>query len=394
MVTGRSSPLWPWVALSLGLLGVVLGWLVWQSAAPASGPTKPTATESSNVQKNKVLARPTPVLPAGLAKSPGFAAAGSLLAEARSRIAAAPVEERAAMLKLLGEKLDALQGEDAVAAILEELASGRDTATELPFVPGEEGLASATTWRVFLLDRLGRLDPRAAAEYARQNVFPSSRSAEECAISLRNVWQSYPPLAAEQGRTEVSGLLGQMLARPEWRAAPADGLLEALDFLAQATDPAPHLAALDAWLAESRGAATAVAAQIAIERGMAQNGDAVLSALVQTAPYNNGGMSVPAMARADLRRPAQAQAVAEFLRRLPPDSPVAAGFFRAFPLHRFSVVPGLAGVPRVPNASDLRAADQAALGLVNQWADDPSLHNHREELLKLSTKLRELTGSE
>jgi hypothetical protein len=257
-------------------------------------------------------------------------------------------------------------------------------------VVGEDGLESAPTWRVFLLDRLGRLDPRTAADYARRSIFPSSPSAEEWAVSLRSVLHSYPPRAAEQGRAEMSDLLGQMLARPDWRAAPADGLLEALDFVAYTNDPAKHLAALGAWVTESASAPTAAAAQIAVERTLGPHGDTVLPA-VATAP-GAIPLRAAAMARADLRRPAQAQAVADFLRGLPAGSEEAGVFFRAFPLHRISVAPGLAGVPRVPDAASLRAADEAALVVVAGWSADPSLAAHQGRLTTLAEKLRELTG--
>ena len=294
------------------------------------------------------------------------------------------------ILKRIALQLDAMPAEPAEAAILAELASGRDSGTTLPFVPGEDGLTSASSWRVFLLDRLGRLNPRLAAEYARESVFPSSSSAEEWAVSLRNVLHSYPPGAIEQARTEVSVLLGQMLARSEWRTAQAEGVLEALDFVAYTRDPATHLAALEAWVSESENAATATAAQIALERTMGQQGDAVLPALAATS--GAPPLRAPAMARADLRRPEQAQAVADFLRKQPAGSEEATIFFRAFPLHRYSVAPGLTGIPRVPQAAQMRAADKAALAMVAAWSTDPSMSAHREDLSNLAEKLRGLTG--
>jgi hypothetical protein len=56
------------------------------------------------------------------------------------------------------------------------------------------------------------------------------------------------------------------------------------------------------------------------------------------------------------------------------------------------VAPGLAGIPRVPEAAEMKAADEAALGVITAWSADPSLAEHRENLAGLTEKLRELTG--
>jgi hypothetical protein len=169
-------------------LGGLVGWLAWGWMAPAQGSAK-VDRESGSSEAGKAVARSTPTVGEPDTVSRDSAAAKALLAEAWAELStsALPAEERADLLAYLGQRLDALRAEDTVVAILAELAAGRDADTGLPFVPGEEGLESATAWRVFLLDRLGRLDPRVAADYARQSIFPSSNSAEEWAVSLRNV---------------------------------------------------------------------------------------------------------------------------------------------------------------------------------------------------------------
>jgi hypothetical protein len=314
-----------------------------------------------------------------------------MLAAVMTRLRAATTTERSAMLQSIGDVLDTMESTEAEELMLGELQSGRDADTGLSFVPGEEGLASASSWRVFLLDRLGRLNPKLAAEFARQSIFPFSNSAEEWAISLRNVLRSYPPTAMVKSQTEISTLLGQMMARPEWRAARSQGLLEALDFAAYTDNPAAHFAAASRWSGDDERAASA--AQIAVERTMVQRGDELLPALAASAgttPDNT--LRASAMARADLRRPAQAQAVADFLRGQAPGSAGATVFFNAFPLHRFSVAPGLAGIPRVRTAAEMRAADEAAAKMIELWSKDPSLAAHRESLEELEGKLLELTG--
>jgi hypothetical protein len=289
--------------------------------------------------------------------------------------------------------------DEAEEAILAALESGQDAQTVLKFLPGEDGLDTAPTWRVYLLDLLGRINPKTAAEHARKAVFPSSTtSADEWAVSMRNVLQSYPPRASDLARNEISGLLDRMLARDEWRAAPSAGMLEALDFVAHTEDPAAQIPVLAAWLDQSDAETRATAVQMAIERTMATRGDDMLPVLARQqeaqSSANASAMQASAMARADFRQPAQREAVAQYLRRQPAGSKAAAIFFEAFPLHRFSVAPGLAGVPRVPDARDLQASDEAALTTIEAWSADPSLAGHSKEIAMLSEKLRELTGQE
>jgi hypothetical protein len=181
-----------------------------------------------------------------------------------------------------------------------------------------------------------------------------------------------------------------MLAQPTWRAAQAEGLLEALDFVPHGTDPSVHLSVVASWAGENPS--IAAAAQIAVERTMSDRGDELLPAWAAGNDSPGKSLRAPAMARADLRRPAQAQAVLDFLRRQSGGSAEAEVFFRAFPLHRFSLAPGLSGVPRIPTGSELRAADEAALAIVQNWRQDPTVHAHKVNLALLAEKLRELIG--
>ena len=213
-------------------------------------------------------------------------------------------------------------------------------------------------------------------------------------MSMRNVLHSYPPREREAPQIEIGHLLAGMMARPEWRAAPSAGMLEAMDFVAHTIDPASYLFDLTRWLDEPSNPPVEQAVQIAVERAVVLRGDEILPALAPAAgTAGDGGAAVRAMAmaRADLRRPSQREALADYLRRLPPASAETAAFFGAFPLHTFSVAPGLTGLPRVPEGRDLRAADEAALAVIRQWSTDPALTAHRPRLIELSEKLREWT---
>lgn len=380
-------PKW-WIAAIVLALAAMLASMLWRTGKPLD--------QSKDAPKATVDHGESPDDPGPAASSPAAEAdreteaAARLLERTHARLSAAAQHEKPGILDDLAEQLERLPTDALAAALLAELQTGRDADTNLDFVPGESGLESAPTWRVHLLGLLGEFDPRAGADYARQAIFPASNSADEWSVSLRSVLHSYPPRAADRARAEISSLLDRMLARDEWRAAPTAGMLEALDFVAHTTEPAAHLAAVSAWVGASRSPTTTAAAQIVLERTMGQHGDVLITALA--ASPDEQPLRAVAMARADLRRPAQVQAVADFLRRQAPESEDAVVFFNAFPLHRFSVAPGLAGIPRVPEAADLKASDEAALGVVSAWSADPSLAPHRENLAGLAEKLRELTG--
>ena len=329
---------------------------------------------------------------------------------------AAQIHDAAAMLsaafrrlETAGERKDKALGGTALAlekmpmqeaeeALIAELESGRDAETGMDFAVGENGVEGAPTWRVYLLDLLGRISPRAAADYARQAIFSSSNSSEEWAVSLRNIMFSYPPRFAAQGRAEMSVLLARMLERRDWRAAPGAGLLEALDFVAHTADPAEQAGRLAQWLDEGGSDPKPdQAIQIAMERALLARGDEILPALsAQTGQGRAGSatLRVMAMARADLRQPGQAQALQQYLQRLPPQSPEAEAFFGAFPLHNYSIAPGLSGLPRGPAAQDFRAADEAALAAMEAWTTDPALQGHGQHLSDLILKLTEWTKNQ
>jgi hypothetical protein len=384
-------PRW-WIAAVMLALAAALAAVLWWTGKPLDQ-SKDAPKATADHGEDPGNPGPAAALPGTEADREAEAAA-RLLERTHARLSAAAPHEKPDILDRLAEQLERLPTDALVAALLDELQSGRDADTNLDFVPGESGLESAPTWRVHLLGLLSGFDPRAGADYARQAIFPASNSADEWAVSLRSVLHSYPPRAADRARAEISSLLDRMLARDEWRAAPTAGMLEALDFVAHTTEPAARIPVLAAWLDQSGAETRATAVQIAIERTMAMHGDEMLPTLAkQEAPSTNANaLQASAMARADFRQPPQREAVVQFLRRQPSGSQAAQIFFAAFPLHRFSVAPGLAGVPRIPDASELRASDEAALAVIEAWSDDPSLAGHSKEIAELAEKLRELTG--
>ena len=118
------------------------------------------------------------------------------------------------------------------------LTSGRDQTTDAPFAiaPGGGDLATAPTFRVWLLDLAGALDRTAqtgeAAALSRE-ILGAKGSPDEWAVALRNIaWAdpaSTPYLAAK---------FREMADYEPWATAPTAGYLEAFDIAVFSRDPA------------------------------------------------------------------------------------------------------------------------------------------------------------
>jgi len=148
---------------------------------------------------------------------------------------------------------DALRGanpRDAIAAITQFLASGRDAGTGLPFEIGAGGaLDNSPTLRVFLIDQLGQIAHATGAnspedaqiDEISRGVLSTKNSADEWAVSMRNVaWteQNSAPFLEEKFR--------EMLDYKPWVDQPSAGFLQAFDAAVYAHDISilPQLAAL------------------------------------------------------------------------------------------------------------------------------------------------------
>ena len=380
------------IAGLLALLGAAALFLYRCDPRPsgAAGEKSDTATETEQKtqarSENDTAPRPSFEATRGMMED-----ASQLLQQAFSELSAVPADEERArrVLEKTTTELLGRPGRTAAAAILQALESGQDAETGLPFRPGEDGLESWPTWRVYLLDLLGSIHPKLAADYARREVFTGYASSDEWAIAMRGVWAATPQDRQAQAQGELSDLIQRMLGYEAWRAQPSDGMLEAMDFVTLAAEPSRHLAVLHEWAAGTRDGRVDTAVQIAAERAVLRQGDRLLTALAAdpgmwaTAPAHRASI----MARADLRQPAQAAAVRAYLGRLGPGSREAEAFFALFPNHRFSVMPGLAGWPPVPAAGEMRAADAAAREVLAAWSNEAGLAAHAGSLTSLQEKL-------
>lgn len=153
---------------------------------------------------------------------------GDLLARVFDRLRSGNL--RPGELAALRRRLLAADPQVAMAAILSFLTTGQDARTGESFgIEKGGGLDGAPTFRVLLLDLLGRIAREArtddAATYSRA-LLTRKTSADEWAIALRNIAWNAP-----EDRAFLAGKMREMLAYQPWRQQPSAGFLEAFDVI-------------------------------------------------------------------------------------------------------------------------------------------------------------------
>ena len=133
-------------------------------------------------------------------------------------------------LAALRRMLLAADPHEAVAAILSFLATGQDARTGESFgIQTGGGLTGAPTFRVMLLDMLGRIARDAGTEDAAtfsRALLTRKTSADEWAVALRNVAWNSP-----DDRAFLATKMREMLDYQPWRQRPSAGYLEAFDVI-------------------------------------------------------------------------------------------------------------------------------------------------------------------
>jgi len=125
--------------------------------------------------------------------------------------------DAAAARKQLAEfraTLSAMPTNEAVAIIRQFLDSKADATTHLGFKIGSDGLLDeAPTLRTFLLDELARIDPAAAADYAKV-ILGSMDSPDEWAVALRNLARGD---TSAEGHDLLTQKIAAMLQNRSWQ---------------------------------------------------------------------------------------------------------------------------------------------------------------------------------
>ena len=161
------------------------------------------------------------------------------------------------------------------------LRSGIDARSGMRFQVALDGsLSESTSIRVFLIDRIQRVDPVMALELSREIIGDAS-SQNEYAVALRNLARASTKQVTQ---SEIDAAFSGLVGREAWRNAPEPGLLEAFDVAVGKPSPATvgQLVKLDGKRAatdpETQGQLDN-AATLALDRIMQRAPDVVLREL-------------------------------------------------------------------------------------------------------------------
>jgi hypothetical protein len=259
------------------------------------------------------------------------------------------------------------------------LKSGRDLKTGLDFKVGPHGfLAGWPTLRVFLLDILAASDPEMAAAIAR-GILDKTPSANEYATALRSLIRPGRARAADE---ELVSRLAVMLETRDWHGER--GFAEAMD-LVRFIGSDVAAARLMAWQGNPG------LKSMAMHEFAAEHPEKIIGLLTDTQTIESP-VRADLMARADPADPAQLAAVDQYLRKPDLTTEEVAAFLKAFPLRSVTTGYRLYGKTPAPYSRDhIATGDKAALEIVRQWANDPSLQNHRPQIDALQKRLEAWT---
>lgn len=225
--------------------------------------------------------------------------------------------EAADILQRLRETLSRAQEQEAAAAIVAFLQTGKDAATGLPFDVGSEGvLDSSPSLRVMLLDLLPSLDPHASVGVARQ-IIADGNSQDEYAMALRNLaWNDLDGDMAP----ELSAGFSKMTGRSDWRDNPSAGFLEAFDIAVQVGGPQmlDRVAAVitpDSVTAQGASQAIDRAAFIALDRMVLRDPSILVSKFSENPGFlaHANRQRASMMSRLDIEQSAQRELFVRYL---------------------------------------------------------------------------------
>jgi hypothetical protein len=284
------------------------------------------------------------------------------------------------LLQRTASQLQACGPGEAVAAIKRFLEGGRDVPTKLSFRIESGGyLSEAPTFRTWLLDQLGRIDPQAAAEMA-QTILASPNSADEWAVAMRDFARNRTSV---QDTAYLKGKLLQLLREPRWQQEQSTGWLEAFDVAVhtRATDVTPELARF-VTLNGNRDRSVAHAAFLALDRLVLAEPATMLEQF-QGQPDLLAGRELTRanyFARADVRDPLQRAVLEQYLLDERHQTAELQKFAGIYPSANFTISTNLLTSVVTPSQSQLLERDRAALAAVEQWLADERFRRLYPEL--------------
>ncbi len=356
----------------LALLPMLALWWKLRSDEPVAA----RAEADRHILTTEVVAPPV-VAPPEHAEDAAFPAHGhgweTLVREATA------VDAAQTALESIGRELERLPQEVAVSRILAYLESMRNRDTGLRWRMGAGGrLESAPTLRVWLIDWLGRLDPAAAAGFARGAITEPKRSADEWALHLRNfAWGE----EAGEPPARLAELTVELLEHEPWRAAPTPGFQHAFDVLvyAEAVGELPRLLAM---LPGSQPGALQHPANLAIENLIVRTPASALQALsgsiatLDERPRTRAGF----FARAQLADREQRAVVENYFL----DEHITAAerdyFLQLVPNLNVSISRNLLTETTVPTRESYQAQRRETASVLRAWSRDPRFRPWRGEI--------------
>ena len=305
-----------------------------------------------------------------------------------SDLAVAPTaDQKREVLSRLPQTNSALSTKDRSTGIRQFLDSRTDASTGQGFKIGGNGfLSEAPTLRAFLLDYLGRIDPAAAAEYARV-ILSSKNSPDEWAVALRSLALGDSSVG---GRELLQQKVAEMLTNSAWQQNPSVGYLESFDVAVHlgGTNFIPTLTGLVRSLDNQ---AVAHAAYLTLDRLVIRDPAAVLEVLGAD-PDSMQGRELPRadyFARTDVRDPRQREIVEKYLLDPRIGSAELQQFADVFPNANFMISQNLLTTSPTPDPSALTARDAESLRVLQQWLADPRFTRLRPQLEKMKSRLEE-----
>lgn len=299
--------------------------------------------------------------------------------------------DAAAALSAMARALANSTPTDAARALSLMLDKGVDALTGLEFRVGPGGvLASAPTFRVWMLDQLGQIDTAAAASFSAE-IYARHDSADEWALALRNDWR----IASTSGAIEpVRARALELIDDQVWSLQPSRGYLEAVD-VTVATLAWEAVPRFEQWLGPTQPTSLRTAAWIALDRMTMEMPSDFLPALAQnrawlmTQPQLRAGL----MARANLDSASELKAVETYLARTDISETEGARFFELLPNVSATVSFNLVTIARTPGPAQAAQLDRAALHGVRQFQQDERFTRWKDNLVAAETRLVDSVNS-
>ncbi len=249
-------------------------------------------------------------------------------------------------------------------------------------------LSDAPTLRVWLLDYWERIDPVAAADFARE-LLQERISADEWAVALRLLARGTPGGAHGLVRERTRELIGH----EPWRSNPSIGFLEAFDGVVYSRDVdfVPELMAL---LRRTNSQALAYAAFLTMDRLVIAEPAATLSLLLRQPELGAGREATRAnwFARANVSDPRQRSLIESYLVQETIGEPELRLFASAFPNANFALSHNLLTSSQALGAETVRQRDRAALDSINAWLANPRFARSHALLSQTRDRLERFVG--